>query len=153
MTQIQRTRLPLEAYKKPTYMGVKYPLREDNLLALVNDAHAINSSLYLLLMTEPGERLMEPQLGTPLRDLLFESIEMVIPELSQRILYSVTTQETRIHLVSPGNSQTQSNFPISAISVEAIPSQQYAIQVKFRWQFKTNLGVPFDFDALISRRN
>ncbi len=145
-----RTGIPTEQYRRPTFTGVLYPLRKDNLLALVNDARAINSTLYLLLMTEPGERIMEPQLGTPMRHLLFEDMQLVIPELAQIIHTSVMTQEPRIHLVAP---DVQSDFPVSAVSVREAPNQQYAIQVKFRWQFKVNLGQDFEFDGLISRRN
>ena len=93
---------PSQATNQPTWQGVQYPLRSDGMLNLVVDEHAINAGLYQLLMTEPGERLMELAFGTPLRDLLFEQeATSLYDEIAERIMVSIARWETRIVLPYP----------------------------------------------------
>lgn len=47
---------------------------ESRELALVQQLEDIQQSLYILLRTEPGERVMQPEYGCVLRPFLFENI-------------------------------------------------------------------------------
>ncbi len=56
--------------------GIAFPLRIDHTggLALSRGADAIDSAVRAILATAPGERLMRPQFGCRIWDLLFEPI-------------------------------------------------------------------------------
>lgn len=63
----------------PSFLGQgwNFPPRfdgESKELALVPAEVDINQSLYILLRTEPGERVMNPEYGCALRQFLFEDI-------------------------------------------------------------------------------
>jgi phage baseplate assembly protein W len=131
-------------HKQPVFAGVDYPLRKDGVLRIVVDEHAINSGLYQLMMTEPGERLMEPEFGTPIKQLIFDPLdEVIFQEISNRIARSIERWEKRIVIeqgVQVGQANIEDNEPI-----------EHAIQVQFTWAFKDNVEEAYLFDAAITR--
>ena len=56
--------------------GIAFPLRVDQsgAIATTRGAEGIDSSLRVVLMTAPGERVMRPDFGCGIWDLLFEPI-------------------------------------------------------------------------------
>ena len=57
----------------------------------------VRSDLLILLMTNPGERVMLPEYGTPLRELMFEPNDEIIQEQAlEAIINSITAWEPRI---------------------------------------------------------
>jgi phage baseplate assembly protein W len=131
-------------YKQPVFAGVDYPLRPDGVLRIVVDEHAINSGLFQLMMTEPGERLMEPEFGTPIKQLIFEPLDdVILSEISNRIARSIERWEKRIVIergIMVGEAYLEDNQPM-----------EHTIQVKFAWAFKDNVEETFLFDAAITR--
>lgn len=57
----------------------------------------LKSDLLILLLTNPGERVMMPDYGTPLRQLMFEPNDTIIQEEAREmIINAITTWEPRI---------------------------------------------------------
>lgn len=94
-----------------SFLGAPYPIVRTprGLLATQEGLNQIRSDLLVLLMTNPGERVMLPEFGTPLRKLIFEQNDAsVIQQATQMISDSITKWEPRI--------------AVSGISVSLLPS-------------------------------
>lgn len=66
-------------------------------LALARDEEDIRQSLYVLLHTEPGERVMQPDYGCALRQFLFVSIDRsVLTQLQDVISRAILRYEPRV---------------------------------------------------------
>jgi len=74
--------------------GCPYPIVSTPLgfLPTVYDASVIKADLMQLLLTNPGERVMMPSYGTPLRELLFEQND---PSTYDKIRNAITTSIQR----------------------------------------------------------
>jgi len=133
-------------YKPPVFAGVDYPLRPDGVLRIVVDEHAINSGLFQIMMTEPGERLMEPEFGTPIKQIIFEPLdEAIFDEIANRIGRSIERWEKRIVIekgIKVGEANLENDEPI-----------EHTVQVTFGWAFKDNVEDVFLFDAAITRES
>lgn len=81
------------------FIGLQYPLVKTarGLLSHKSGVDQIKADLLQLLLTNPGERVMLPEFGTPLRKLIFEPNDSVL-ELTakQMIANSITKWEPRI---------------------------------------------------------
>jgi phage baseplate assembly protein W len=66
-------------------------------LALAHDEEDVRQSLYILLHTEPGERIMNPEYGCPLRQFLFETPTLTrLTQLQQVVERAIMRFEPRI---------------------------------------------------------
>lgn len=66
-------------------------------LALVRDEEDVRQSLYILLHTEPGERIMNPEYGCPLRQFLFETPTLTrLTQLQQVVERAILHFEPRV---------------------------------------------------------
>jgi phage baseplate assembly protein W len=81
------------------FTGMQYPLTKGprGLLAKKNGVDQIKADLLQLILTNPGERVMLPTFGTPLRTLVFEPNDAVL-EQAARVMISeaINTWEPRI---------------------------------------------------------
>ena len=81
--------------------GISFPLRVDQggSIALTSGAADIEGSLRMVLMTAPGERLMRPQFGCRIWDLLFEPINAnTLGLMAEAVRDAVSQWEPRIVL-------------------------------------------------------
>ena len=81
------------------FLGAPYPIVRNSrgLLRTQSGINQIKSDLLVLLLTEPGERVMLPEFGTPLKEFLFEQNDNVLLEqIKERISLSISTWEPRI---------------------------------------------------------
>ena len=81
------------------FLGAPYPIIRNSrgLLRTQSGINQIKSDLLVLLLTEPGERVMLPEFGTPLKEFLFEQNDNVLLEqIKERISLSISTWEPRI---------------------------------------------------------
>ena len=115
-------------------MGLQYPLVKTarGTMAGRSGVDQIKADLLQLLLTNPGERVMLPKFGTPLRKLIFEPNDPVL-ELTakQMISASITKWEPRI-VVS--NISVTSNFNSDNLHPEDNRSELGAIlgiQIQF----------------------
>jgi len=92
------------------FLGSQYPLVKGprGILAPLSGVNQIKADLLQLLLTNPGERVMLPNFGTPLRKLIFEPND---PRLAQQakimIANSIAQWEPRIEI---NNILVTSNF-------------------------------------------
>jgi phage baseplate assembly protein W len=69
-------------------------------VAMLEDEADILSSLRVLLSTRPGERVMRPDFGCNLDDLLFESLDTTLKTLmADRITTAILYHEPRIEVL------------------------------------------------------
>tara|TARA_Y100000034_G_scaffold23940_1_gene27738 strand:+ start:387 stop:893 length:507 start_codon:yes stop_codon:yes gene_type:complete len=81
------------------FLGAPYPIIKTSrgLLAQSNGVDQIKADLLQLLLTTPGERVMTPLFGTPLKRLIFEQNDATL-ELQARdmVVNAISTWEPRI---------------------------------------------------------
>jgi phage baseplate assembly protein W len=83
------------------FLGLQYPLVKTTrgLLAQKKDVDQIKADLLQLLLTNPGERVMLPQYGTPLRELFFDPNDVALKNKAKKMIAeSISTWEPRIAL-------------------------------------------------------
>jgi len=74
------------------------PISKD--LALLKDEDAVKQSIKNLILTDPGERLMQPYIGGGIRSLLFENITPgVLKVIESRCADTIKTYEPRAELI------------------------------------------------------
>lgn len=81
------------------FLGVPYPIRKhpQGFLRIQSGVNQIKSDLLTLLLTNPGERVMLPAYGTPLRKLIFEPNDPALREKAKAmIVHSIKLWEPRI---------------------------------------------------------
>lgn len=81
------------------FLGAPYPIIRTplGLLATQDGVEQIKSDLLCLLLTNPGERVMLPEFGTPLRNLLFEPNDPTLANRAREVIISsIKTWEPRI---------------------------------------------------------
>ncbi len=82
-----------------SFLGAPYPIIKDpkGFLRTTTGVDQIKSDLLVLLLTEPGERVMLPDFGTPLRKFIFEPNDSVVNEqVKEAIANSISLWEPRI---------------------------------------------------------
>jgi len=83
------------------FIGLQYPLKKTarGLLPQQRGVDQIKADLLQLLLTNPGERVMLPEFGTPLRKLFFEPNTIGLEIEAQRtIVEAINTWEPRIEI-------------------------------------------------------
>tara|TARA_R110000822_G_scaffold294164_2_gene416188 strand:+ start:218 stop:598 length:381 start_codon:yes stop_codon:yes gene_type:complete len=100
-----------------------HPVKHD--LSLKTDVNAVKQSIKNLLMTDKGERLFQPNIGTNIRQLLFENFTpQTTTLLKQFIAETIDNHEPRANLldvtVSPDDDN---NSLIVSLIVEVINNQ------------------------------
>jgi phage baseplate assembly protein W len=81
------------------FLGVPYPVKSTpkGFFYSQDGINQIKSDLLCLLLTNPGERVMTPNFGTPLRRLLFEPNDLSLQIAAKNmIIDSISTWEPRI---------------------------------------------------------
>lgn len=92
------------------FIGLQYPLVKTarGLMAQNSNVAQIKADLLQLLLTNPGERVMLPEFGTPLRKLMFEPNDVGLEIIAkQMIAESISKWEPRIVI---SNISVTSNF-------------------------------------------
>lgn len=81
------------------FLGVPYPIQKNprGFLYSQDGINQIKSDMLALLLTNPGERVMNPNFGTPLRRLIFEPNDPALRlEAKNMIINSINKWEPRI---------------------------------------------------------
>lgn len=81
------------------FNGAPYPVLPNpkGLMATQSGINQVKSDLLILLMTNPGERVMLPDYGTPLRKLIFDPNDATLEEQTkQLIIDSIRKWEPRV---------------------------------------------------------
>lgn len=101
------------------FLGMPYPIVKHplGLLRTQRGIAQIKSDLLALLLTEPGERVMLPSFGTPLRRFLFEPNDPALLEsVRNAIVESIRNWEPRIQVtdIQVTNSRSDMNGSLNA---------------------------------------
>lgn len=83
------------------FLGIPYPIRKTphGFLYPQGGIDQVKSDMLILLLTNPGERVMEPTYGTPLRTLLFEPNDLTLQIRARNmIIASIQKWEPRIKI-------------------------------------------------------
>jgi uncharacterized protein len=81
------------------FLGAPYPITKHprGLLRTQEGINQVKSDLLVLLLTNPGERCMLPEFGTPLNELIFEPNDStIIQTATEMIAESIRLWEPRI---------------------------------------------------------
>jgi len=101
-------------------------------LNLSKDTEILESSVKMLLITSPGERVMEPTYGTNLRALLFEQN---VPDLEglikDEIVRAIAMWEPRVQVVSVRVQGKERVATVDSILVSKIKNQEFQINLQF----------------------
>lgn len=85
-------------------VGWAYPVGIDPVTGLTATAKYeddVEQSLWIILTTAPGERVMQPQFGCGIHDLAFEVIDRAtLTRVESSVRDSITTYEARIELMA-----------------------------------------------------
>lgn len=81
------------------FLGVPYPIVRHplGLMRTQSGINQVKSDILVLLLTEPGERVMLPEFGTPLKQFFFEPNDSEITErVKDAIAESIRLWEPRV---------------------------------------------------------
>lgn len=112
---------------KKRFLGTQYPLVKTplGLLAQKTSVEQIKANLLQLLLTNPGERVMNPDFGTPLRKLFFEPNDPALAiQARQIIAKAIKDWEPRIEVT---NIQVTSSFDVNDLDVSDSREESEAI--------------------------
>ena len=127
------------AYQDPTFIGrgFSWPMTVDHTgaIQLTDGAPDIDRSMRIILMTAPGERVMRPEFGCRIWDLLFEP---VTPTLLGLI----------IQAVDQAMAQWEPRVEVTEVDAEPDPDDNSLVQIVITYVVKTtndrrNLVYPF----------
>jgi len=120
------------------FIGMKYPILSSpkGYFPVSVDTELIKGDLLQLLLTNPGERVMIPEFGTPLNTLLFDPNDSFLAEKAKSlIINAISTWEPRIVIdainVSTGITDSNRGFlnPYDDLTQR---NHILAIQIQFR---------------------
>lgn len=118
----------------PLWTGYNAPfLNSGSVLPIQHDEKLIKNDLIQLLLTNYGERVMKPYLGTPIKSLTFETIvDSDISTLKSEIVQSIVEYEPRVTikdiLIQVDNDESTITITLFG-SVNLNPSDQFKIDI------------------------
>jgi len=109
------------------------PISKD--VALLKDEDAVKRAISNLILTDPGERLMQPYIGAGIREMLFENLTPgTLKIIEERVRDTIDIYEPRAELID--------------VAVESIDEQSVQITVLF---YVTNEEQPIQLDVILER--
>ena len=109
------------------------PISKD--VALLKDEDAVKRAISNLILTDPGERLMQPYIGGGIREMLFENLTPgTLKIIEERVRDTIDTYEPRAELID--------------VAVESIDEQSVQVTVLF---YVTNEEQPIQLDVILER--
>ena len=105
---------PNKLYKDLDATFLAHPQTQDVVKKV--DANAIKQSLKILLFTNQGERLFQPEIGSPLNNLLFEPVDIITTQaIKKSIQNTIQKYEPRVllDLVDVVPNEDENTYEIS----------------------------------------
>ena len=88
-----------QSFKDINITFKKHPVTDD--LVVSRDASAIKQAIVNLLLTNKGERLMNPDYGSDIRSYLFEPLDYgTASQIKRNILFTIDKWEPRISVLN-----------------------------------------------------
>jgi phage baseplate assembly protein W len=115
MEPLRPTPAPIERSYDPDFIGrgLTFPMGVDHTgaIAMTNGAEDLDRSIRVVLATAPGERVMRPEFGCRIWDLLFEPVNAnTLGLMAESVRDAVAQWEPRVDLdgvdVTPDNADS-----------------------------------------------
>jgi phage baseplate assembly protein W len=126
------------------FLGIPYPVRKTakGFFCTTSGINQIKSDILILLYTEPGERVMLPNFGTPLRQLAFDQNDSTIQFKAKNIISTaIKKYEPRVvvtgidvsnvpdpSILNPLDDGTQTAHILSIKILFVLPQNQNEVQ-------------------------
>jgi hypothetical protein len=102
------------------------------LLATQSNINQIKSDLLCLLLTNPGERVMLPTFGTPLRQLVFEQNDSILVQTAtDMISTAIKTWEPRVTIEQININVGADNINLNSSDLQQDLEHILSIQIVF----------------------
>jgi phage baseplate assembly protein W len=115
-------------------LGAPFPIVKDalGLLKTVTGTAAVKGDLLQLLLTNPGERVMLPTFGTPLRTLVFEqNTEVLAARARELIIAAIRDWEPRVTILQLDVENSGTNASLSPDDDKTQSEHILTIKIKF----------------------
>lgn len=111
------------------YRGIPYPIEKSpkGYLRHGTDVEQLKSDMLQVLLTRPGERVMEPKFGTPLQRVNYQAPpQMWVEQLRQMVAKALKYQEPRVQVEDVRvEVDTNANRPAALTVVFVDPTRPY----------------------------
>lgn len=119
------------------YPIVKHPL---GLLRTQSGINQIKSDLLVLLLTEPGERVMLPGFGTPLKKFIFEPNDpSIVEDVRNTIIESIRNWEPRIRVTDIQVTNSREEIEASGDPYESGGDTEHVLLVRISFTDFNNI--------------
>ena len=115
------------------FLGMPYPITRHplGLLRTQRGVAQIKSDLLALLLTEPGERVMLPSFGTPLKRFMFEPNDpALLDNVRNTIIESIRSWEPRIQVTDIQVTNSRSEIALSASPYDNGEDSEHVLLVR-----------------------
>ncbi|MBB2147957.1 GPW/gp25 family protein [Pedobacter gandavensis] len=126
--------------------GWNFPVSFDNLnhrTVMVSGIEDVKQSIYIILHTTPGERIMEPEFGCNLKQLVFENIdESLHSKLNHVVYHALLNYEPRVKFIGTEILEKVEAAGILHISIEfslIITNTRHNLVFPFYFKEGTNI--------------
>ncbi len=123
------------------FLGAPYPITKHprGLLRTQSGIDQVKSDMLLLLLTTPGERVMLPEFGTPLKELMFDPNDpTTVDRAREMIIKSLDMWEPRITIdqieITNGLDQDSLN------SEDDLSQQEHILGIKIKFYDPDNIS-------------
>jgi phage baseplate assembly protein W len=118
------------------FIGAPYPMTRHPLgiLRSQRGVNQVKSDLLVLLLTEPGERVMLPEFGTPLKQFFFEQNDSVIVERVREVIAnSIRTWEPRIAVTAIEVANSRDSVAPSLSPMDDGESADHVLMIRIQF--------------------
>lgn len=126
------------------FIGAPYPITRHPLgmLRPQKGVNQIKSDLLALLLTEPGERVMLPEFGTPLKQFFFDQNDSVIVERVREVIArSIKAWEPRIAVSDIEVSNSKDGVGPSLSPLDSGESAGHVLMIRIRFTDFDNISM------------
>lgn len=119
-----------------SFLGLPYPIIKHplGLLRTQSGMNQVKSDLLTLLLTEPGERVMLPDFGTPLKQFIFDQNDSsVTNRIKEVIANSIRNWEPRIAVTDILVTNSSSEISESLNSFDEKEDTQHILLIKIKF--------------------
>ena len=125
-----------------SFLGMPYPIIRHplGLLRTQKGMNQVKSDLLVLLLTEPGERVMLPTFGTPLKQFFFEPNDSIVAErVKEAVANSIRTWEPRIAVTQIDVTNSESSIVNSLNPYDAKQDLGNILMIRIMFTDFTNI--------------
>lgn len=111
------------------FYGAPYPIVKHPLgfFRTQTDLNQIKSDLLVLLLTNPGERVMLPDFGVPLRSLIFEPNDPILAERAREMIsLAISMWEPRVNI---NNIDIRTGIDQSELNMDEIEDTEHILHI------------------------